>query len=274
MRNILTITNYTFREALSRKIFLTFFGVSSLVLLVFAILFLSVSIEDMMPVVQTNGRNPFDDVIPKLTEFFKTFIVVPLYGGGLFLSIFSVSSFIPNMLEKGSIDLLLSKPVSRNQIILGKFFGGSVMVLVNVAYLVIGIWFLIGLKFGDWGIGMFYAIITITFTFMVLYSLIILVGILTRSSILAMMITYLLFFIFSPILAARDNIYILFDNKFVEFIIDAIYYTLPKTQELGSITADLARGSGIEEMQPVLTSFLFMILTLGLAIITFNKKDY
>jgi ABC-2 type transport system permease protein len=274
MKNILTITNYTFREALSRKIFLTFFGVSSLVLIVFAILFASVSIDDLMPVVTSNGHNQLDDIISQLTEFFKTFIVVPLYGGGLFLSIFSVSSFIPNMLEKGSIDLLLSKPVSRSQIILGKFFGGSLMVLVNVAYLVIGIWMLIGLKFGDWGAGLFYSIITITFTFMVLYSLIILVGILTRSSILAMMITYLLFFIFSPILAARDNIYLLFDNKFVEFIIDGFYYVLPKTQELGSVTADLARGSGIEDLQPIFTSLVFMILTLSLGIITFNKKDY
>ena len=274
MKNIITISNYTFREALSRKIFLTFFGVSSLVLIVFAILFASVSIEDMMPVVTSNGRNPLDDIIPRITEFFKTCIVVPLYGGGLFLSIFSVSSFIPNMLEKGSIDLILSKPVSRSQILLGKFFGGSFMVMVNVAYLVIGIWLLIGIKFGDWGAGLFFSILTITFTFMVLYSLIILIGILTRSSILAMMITYLLFFVFSPILSARDNIYILFDNKFVEFIVDGLYYILPKTQELGGITADLARGAGISEIQPIISSFLFMILTLGLAIITFNKKDY
>jgi ABC-type transport system involved in multi-copper enzyme maturation permease subunit len=178
------------------------------------------------------------------------------------------------MLEKGSIDLLLSKPVSRSQIILGKFFGGSLMVLVNVAYLMIGIWFLIGLKFGAWDASMLYTIVSITFAFMVLYAMIILIGIATRSSVLAMMLTYLIFFIFSPLLLARDKIYMLFDNKLLEYIIDGVYYILPKTQELGIITGGIAQGDGITDYQPILTSLLFLILNLFLSIIIFNKKDY
>ncbi|MBN1302316.1 MAG: ABC transporter permease subunit [Melioribacteraceae bacterium] len=274
MRNILTICNYTFREALSRKIFLTFFGVSSLVLLIFSLIFATVSIEDMLPVVNVNGENQVDNLVSELTIFFKTFIIVPLYGGGLFLSIFSVSSFIPNMLEKGNIDLLLSKPVSRSQIIWGKFAGGSIMVLLNVAYLVTGIWLLIGLKFSDWGMSLLYSIPSITFAFMVLYAMIVLIGILTRSSILAMMLTYLIFFIFSPLLVAREQIYLLFDSEILEFLIDSVYYILPKTSELGKITVDLVQGRGISDYQPIWTSLLFLILNLSLSIITFSKKDY
>lgn len=274
MKNIITITSYTFREALSRKIFLTFFGISTLVLFVIGLVFATVSIDDLMPVVSVNGQNQFVGMLEEIAVFFKMLIVVPLYGGGLFLAIFSVSSFIPNMLEKGSIDLLLSKPVSRSQIILGKFFGGSLMVLVNVAYLVIGIWLLIGLKFGVWEPGLIATILSITFTFMVLYSMIILVGILTRSSVLAMMLSYLIFFIFSPLLYAREKIFMLFDNKLVEYIIDALYYILPKTQELGTTTGSIARGDGISDFQPIITSFLFLILNLFLSIFTFSKKDY
>ncbi len=274
MKNIITLTDYTFREALSRKIFITFFGVSTLVLLIISLVFATVSIDDMMPVVSVNGQNQMGSLLEEVAVFFKMLIVVPLYGGGLFLSIFSVSSFIPNMLEKGSIDLLLSKPVSRSQIIWGKFLGGSLMVFVNVAYLVIGIWFLIGLKFGIWEAGLLWTIFAITFTFMVIYSMIILVGILTRSSVLAMMLSYLIFFIFSPVLSARDKIFMLFDNKLVEYFIDAIYYILPKTQELGITTGEIARGDGISDFQPIISSLLFMILNLSLSIFIFSKKDY
>lgn len=274
MKNILTISDYTFREALSRKIFLTFFVVSTFTLIIFGLIFATVGISELVPVVSMNGTNTLDNVNAELVKFFKMLIVVPLFGGGLFLSIFSVSSFIPNMLEKGSIDLILSKPISRSQIIWGKFIGGTAMVFVNVAYLVIGIWLLIGIKFGIWNIDILATIITITFGFMVLYSLIILVGILTRSSVLAMMLTYIIFFIFSPLLASRENIYMLFNNKFVEYLLDSLYYFLPKTSEIGKITSELALGIGISEYQPLITSFLFLILNLSLSIIIFSKKDY
>ena len=273
MKNILTLSQYTFREAMARKIFLTFFAVSSFVLLLFIILFVSTSIEDMSSMISVNGKDAFD-FVNKIVEVMKLAIVAPLFVGGLFLSIFSASSFIPNMLEKGSVDLLLSKPVSRAQIILGKFFGGFAVVFVNIAYLVIGLWFLLGIKFGVWDASILLSIIMISFTFAVLYSLIILVGILTRSSILAMMRSYLIFFVLSPILLLRDKISILLDNDLVEYLLDGLYYIIPKTAELSSININIAQGLGIDEFQPIISSFLFMILTLALSIIIFNKKDY
>lgn len=273
MKNILTLSQYTFREAMARKIFLTFFAVSSFVLILFVILFVSVSIEEMASMISVNGNEAFD-FISKIVEVMKIAIIAPLFVGGLFLSIFSASSFIPNMLEKGSIDLLLSKPVSRAQIILGKFFGGFAIVLLNIAYLVIGLWLLIGVKFNVWDTSILLSIVMISFTFAVLYSLIILVGILTRSSILAMMLTYIIFFILSPVLLLRDKISILLDNVVVEYLLDGLYYIIPKTAELSNININIAQGLGIDEYQPIISSFLFMILTLALSITIFNKKDY
>ncbi len=194
MKNILTITYYTIREALSRKIFIAFFGISSLVLLVIMAVFAATSLETLSNI-QMDGKGTEGVLLQHLAVFFKTIIVMPLFGGGLFLSIFSSSSFVPNMLEKGNIDLILSKPISRGQIIQGKFWGGVCVVLFNIAYLVIGLWLLIGLKFGVWDTELFITIASITFTFAVLYSLMILVGIATRSSVLAMMLSYLIFFI-------------------------------------------------------------------------------
>ncbi|MCP5061257.1 MAG: ABC transporter permease subunit [Ignavibacteriae bacterium] len=272
MNNILTISKFTIREALSRKIFVTFFAISTFVILVFAALFAFVSFEDLIQV--STANDPTMSIDSELVKGLKLFVVAPLFGGGLFLAIFSAASFIPNMLEKGSIDLLLSKPISRAQVILGKFLGGTIIVFVNIAYLIISIWLLIGIKFGIWELSFLLTILTITFTFAVLYSLIILIGILTQSSVLAMMISYLIFFILSPILNARDTISTFIDNSAIETILNIFHYITPKTSELGSITTTISLGGSIDSFQPILTSFLFMVIILYLSISIFRKKDY
>ncbi|NOX65820.1 MAG: ABC transporter permease subunit [Chlorobi bacterium] len=204
----------------------------------------------------------------------KLFITVPLFGGGLFISIFSVANFIPQMTEKGSIDLLLSKPVSRAQIILGKFFGGTVMVFVNIAYLVIGLWILIGFKFGDWDPSFLLTIFTITFAFALLYALVILTGIITKSSVISMIVSYLIFFIFSPVLANRESIFSFFGSSVLEFVGEFLHYIIPQTSELSTITSDLATGKGLLSVEPIVTSFVLLIVFLTVSIMIFNKKDY
>lgn len=281
MKNIWLLTKYTIREALSKKIFLAFTGVSTFVLLIFAGLFVFLGLDDFLPMIKQDGQEM--DIIGEIVNVFKSIVVVPLFGGGIFLSVFAVSSFIPSLLEKGNVDLFLSKPISRPQIILGKFFGGVIIVFANIFYLVLGLYLLLGLKFGNWDLHVFYAVILTTFTFASLYAMIIFIGILTRSSVLAMMLTYVIFFILSPMLVAREEIYILLDNSFFEFLIEAFYYVLPKTTELGRMTFELAEqgskiflpdGSEGFQLQPVLTTFGFMILSLAGSIFTFNKNDY
>ncbi|MCF8260773.1 MAG: ABC transporter permease [Melioribacteraceae bacterium] len=272
MDNILVLAKYTFKEALSRKIFLTFFAVSSLVLFVF--LYMAVTIENSAIFEFFRANDNATGISERIAEAVQGGITFYLFAGGLFLSIFSVSSFIPNMLEKGMIDVLLSKPVSRAQIIIGKFLGGTVIVYANIIYVVVGFWLIVGLKLDTWN---FYFLLTsfaITFTFMVLYAMIILTGILTKSSILAMIISYLIFFILSPLLAAKDNIIGLFESSTLEVILNFFYYIVPQTAELAQITNYISTGTFEFDTLPIFVSFLFMILNLAAAIFIFNKKDY
>lgn len=274
MDNIITISKFTLREALSRKIIVTFFAISTFVILCFILLFSLVSFEDFQSMVSGNSGGDPINLANEIVKGLKLFVVAPLFGGGLFLAIFSASSFIPNMLEKGSVDLILSKPISRTQILIGKFLGGLIIVLINIAYLILFLWILIGVKFGIWNIDLLYSIITITFTFSSLYSLIILIGILTQSSILAMMLSYLIFFVLSPILTARDTISVFLNSSIMETFMDILYYIIPKTSELGTLTTELALGYGIDEYQPIISTFIFTILVLYISIIIFSKKDY
>ena len=62
-------------------------------------------------------------------DFFLQQVISGLivYGLGLiilFSAILVTANFIPNTFQEGSVDLLLSKPVSRSALFLSKFFGG------------------------------------------------------------------------------------------------------------------------------------------------------
>jgi len=272
MNNILTITNLTFREAFARKIFIFFFVMSTIVLLVITGIFSSTDATSFTAVMKVRGPN--HQMVGSIVGALKLILLTPLYGLGLFLSIFSASSFIPDMLEKGNIDLLLSKPVSRAQIIIGKFFGGSLMVFVNIAYLVFGLWLLLGYNFNDWSASLLYAVLIITFTFMLLYSLMILLGILSKSSVLAMMVSFAIFVVFSPLLSARETFGVLINSDVVKSILNILYYIVPQTSELGTMMSSAALGNGIENLQPLIVAFIYICIMLGSSIIIFNKKDY
>ncbi len=272
MNNIWTISKLTFREAFSRKIFLFFAGISTFILLVFLAVFLFTDVAALFGSVKINGKE-LSGSNPAVAAI-KMFILNPLYGLGLFLAIFSSASFIPHMLEKGNIDLLLSKPISRRQLIFGKFLGGVAVVFVNIFYLVFGIWLMIGYGLHDWSISFLLSSLVITFTFALLYSLMILLGIVSRSSVLAMMISYLVFLILSPILSAKDTIATFLNSEIFTAIMTFLYYVVPQTSDLGSILNTIALGSPIESYSPIFVSLAFIIAAIEFSIFVFSKKDY
>ncbi len=273
MKNTLIMMWYTLREAMARKVFISFFIISSIALLIMILVF---SMADTVNIIAGfKGANQ-NSPVHQVTIALELMIVAPLSGIGLLLAIFSSASFVPVMLEKGNIDLLLSKPVSRSQLIWGKFWGGILVVFLNIAYLVIGAWLIISIKFSHWDFSFLLIIFTITFTFAVLYSLIMLFGVLTKGQTLGMMVAYFIFILLSPILSSGHSTFnALIQSKILRTLIDVFYYIIPKTSELmGKITLELATGGGIKDYQPILTSLAFLILTMGITISIFRKKDF
>ena len=270
MKNILVMTWFTLREAFARKVFLFFLGFSILVIAALAIItgFADISLTDIH---MRGNRMIGDDIITT----FEMMIVNPLANLCLLLAIFSSASFVPVMLEKGNIDLLLSKPISRSQLLWGKYFGGILVVLLNIAFLILGVWFIISLKFAHWNFAVLWAILLLTFTYAALNAVIILFGVITKSSIFGMMTAYFIYLILSPLLlAAKDRMIPFLQNKVLNSILDGLYYIFPKTSELlGKDIFNLASGTNIE-VQPILTSFLFLLLIMVLSVEIFKRKDF
>jgi ABC-type transport system involved in multi-copper enzyme maturation permease subunit len=273
MRNIWITAWYTIREALARKVFLFFLGLSALAIIITAVVVSILTDSSLI-----GGITAQDNTLlmEEIASSIQLIIITPLASLCILLAIFSSASFVPNMLEKGNIDLLLSKPISRSQLLLGKFSGGLLVVFINLAFLIIGIWFVIALRFTSFNFSFLSIILPITFTFGVLYSLMLLFGVITQGSMLGMMSAYFIYLILSPLLYTGKTQFDAFiTNEFLKSVIDFFYYIIPKSWELmGEITMNLALGKGIADWQPVLTSFAFMIAALGYAVFIFNKKDF
>jgi ABC-type transport system involved in multi-copper enzyme maturation permease subunit len=271
---LLAIIQLTFREALAKKTFVAFFGISTLVGFLFIFALNLEIIDGLESSVSLFGKDvPETFQLLEMVRQIEGAIAALLYTGGLFISLFATSSLVPNMLKKGHIDLFISKPVSRFQILSGKVIGAALIVAINVIYLVSFTFLVLSIKSGIWNWGFLWAALIIIGAFIVLYSLMTLLSLLTGSGPFALMLTYLIIF-FSPLLLARDQIYALLSSKFYAMFFDGLYYTLPKTAQLGVITQQLVRGSEIVSWAPLWSSILFAVATFSLSVFIFSRKNF
>lgn len=267
----LTLMFSTFREAVAKKIFLGFFAISTLIILVFMFLINVDSIEGMVNMVESSG----EEGMKQLVIGFEVAMIDISYLLIITFCFISVSSFIPSMLEKGNIDLLLSKPVTRTNIILAKFLGGVLLIFLSLVYLIGSVWLILSLKSGFWHVPFLYSIIWLTISFAVFYSLIILLGLISQSSILSILISLFLVFIICPLLAVREEVIFSFiTNSTAQFVINFFYYILPKSSDINKITTNIITGEPVKSYMPVYSSLLFMLTALSVSVLYFKKKDY
>jgi ABC-type transport system involved in multi-copper enzyme maturation permease subunit len=121
------------------------------------------------------------------------------------LGVIITSLFIPNMLHKGTIDMLLVKPIHRWTLLLYKYVGGLTFIFLSTAYAMIGMWFVIGIRTSIWAHSALLMIFTLTFFFAILYAISTFVAVMTRSTITAILTTIGAWFLFFVIGAANQH---------------------------------------------------------------------
>jgi len=105
----------------------------------------------------------------------------------LLMSTVITAFFIPNMLRKGTVDLLLAKPIHRTSLLIWKYIGGLLFMFLNVVFVVVGIWLVLGWRSNLWGTGFLWTIPILTFQFALFYAVSTLFGVWTRSPIVAIL---------------------------------------------------------------------------------------
>lgn len=121
-------------------------------------------------------------VLPTIINWLLGFILI-------FLGVLVTASIVPDMLQPGSLHLLLSKPVSRSLLLIAKFIGGCAFVFLCVTQLVLGLYLIAGLRLDIWNARLLWCIPASVFLFSVFYSVSTLAGLRWRSPILAIGVT-------------------------------------------------------------------------------------
>lgn len=269
-----SIIQLTFRESLAKKTFMAFLAISTFVMLLF-IFALNLDIVDGAQTavsvfgLEISGLEQVENIVLNI----QSFVTVLLFLIGIFISLFATSNLIPTLLQPGFIDLFISKPVSRLEILSGRFLGSVAIVAFNIFYMIVGLWLIFALKTGFWNTGFLMAGVMITLTFTILYSLMTFLGLITGSGPFALMITYMVLF-FSPLLVQRDQIYALLSSAFYGNIIDGLYYFLPKAAELVDMTQKIVGDVPVTDWMPLWSSIIFAVFIYIVSSYIFLKKNF
>ncbi|MBV9269017.1 MAG: ABC transporter permease subunit [Acidobacteriaceae bacterium] len=264
----------TFQEARARWLFWGLFGLSTLLILLFLFV-LGVDVVQGARVTIEIGpasRDVFD--INKFVHQAYSWITIVLYIWGTLLAVFASAGLVPVLLESGRIALLLSKPISRSRLLLGRYVGNVLIIGANHTYLILSIWLILGSKTQIWDPRFLLAIPISVFMFSVLLCVVVLVGVVLESAALSIMAAVALMLI-STLLAQLDWSMRLLSSEWSRQLWVALYWIVPKVYDLAGVMKQLVvYDRDVDWFTPVWTSAAFAIATLSSAVLIFRKRDF
>lgn len=284
MRVLIANIEDVMREAAARWTLVAYFFLSTIFILIFA----SAVNLDIVNGTLAGARLFGKDVqmsgdavsIEQLVLGFESGFSAVLYFLCTFLAIFATAHLVPRMQEKGTIDLYLSRPVSRLKLLLSRYVAGLVLAGSNVIYLIGAIWLIVVWKTHVIHPRFLLAGAVILFVIATLLAFAFVVGVITSSTAVSIMTTYGLFF-FAIMLAGHDRIAAALSKAWEAWLINALYWIIPKTAELGEAVVAYVSGNRVPERiaaalspMPFVTTAAFGVACLALAAWLFQRKEF
>ena len=182
-----------YRELNAKRMFWIVLALSGLVVLVFA----AVGVKDEKLTLLW-----FDTPIPIIfprAELYKMMfsafgISIWLAFAATILALISTASIFPDFISGGSIDLYISKPIGRLRLFVTKYLTGLLFVALQVGIFATASYFVIGIRGGVWENGIFLAVPLVVCFFSYLFAACVLFGVITRSTLAAVLLTILCWF--------------------------------------------------------------------------------
>ena len=271
------------REAAARWTLVAYFCLSSIFVLIFASAINLDIVDGSLASAKLFGKNVEMNQaisIEKLVLGFESGFSAVLYFLCTFLAIFATAHLVPRMQEKGTIDLYLSRPVSRLKLILSRYVAGMILAGSNVLYLIGSIWLIVMWKTHVVHPRFFFAGGVILFVIATLMAFAFLVGVITSSTGVSIMSTYGLFF-FALMLVGHDRIAAAVSKEWQAWVINTLYWIVPKTAELGGAVIAFVSGNQAPariaaslSWAPFLSTAAFGVACLALASWLFQRKEF
>jgi hypothetical protein len=187
-----------YRELNARKLFWVTLALSGVVVLVMAAS--GINERGITFLWWTMDFIPVNSTLLKPSVFYKSMfsnlgISLWLSWVAAILALISTAGVIPDLVSGGAIETVLSKPISRTRLFLTKYFMGLLFVALQVTVFSLGSFLVFGLRAGLWEPGLFLAVPIVVLFFSYLYCVCALVGLLTRSTITALLATLVFWFV-------------------------------------------------------------------------------
>ncbi len=217
------------------------------------------------------GENPLENVVVTVERVVSalTFWVVLLLG------LFATGSLVTSLMERGQVDLLLSKPVSRAALLGGRLAGVLLVVAALVVYVLGAVWLVMSLKSGIWNGYFLLGVGVVLAFFAVLYGVVVFVSVWTESSALALVVA-LGSIVASLVLVAAGaspEATTQIREPWRQLYV-GLYHVLPKFPEGTQMTWLLTGGDPITSWWPLVSSVLFGAACYAGAFALFQRKDF
>lgn len=275
MIQIAGLIRETFQEAIAKKVIIGFFAIALLILIGIGWYFFSDTIQTSIASLQPSPDDPNGTALREMLYSSQMGMGILFNSVAVFISIFLTAHIIPSMLERGTIDLLLSKPISRTKLLFSKMLGGFLVAASCMVFFTLGSWIITSAATGIWNTGYLLSLLPILLEFLSLYSLLVFIGLLTQSSALGMIVTYLLAALVIPLLANRTTtLFQLIQSDFWQSVITGIYNILPQIDAIHTISLKLTFNQPIGDMYSLGSAAAFALVFFALSAWTFHKKEF
>ncbi len=275
MIKIYALIRETFLEALSKKVFVVFFFISTAGLLILLAYCSSSGFQEQIQNLQPTADDPLGVALREKLRSLQSGLSFAFFNAALILAIIITSDLVPNMMTKGVIDLLLSKPLSRVMLLTGKVLGGLAVVVLLTLYFMLGSWLIIAIATGVWTTGYMLSFFPLVLTFFGLYGVLVFVGIQSRSAVSGMVICFLIVYTVSPLLFSREEL--LFQavtSDFWRTMISAVYQLTPQVADMAQITSNIVQEKTVTNSVPYFNSLAYGIVFFVLSAWSFSRKEF
>jgi len=265
MNKFFAILYDTFLEIRSGKIIWLYAAVMVVLVLVFS-LFPSIKIDG-------TGLDDINLLSPEMASDMIAFFFNGFFGFVIFLMVFGSAWLLPSYLNKGRIELVLSKPIDRFKLLSMKFLAVYLIKSLILIAMSVPIWIVLSIRLDNFSGYFFIGLLYGCLQFLAVYVIVFAFGLFGRSGALAVM-GYFIVGIVTGLLSNREVVYNFLGDSVWKTIIDIVYYILPKLNEMDANFKPLMTGEGFIDTFSIYTTFGFSAVLFLLTLLIFKKRDY
>ncbi len=198
-----------YRRLNANKLFWLTLGISGLVVIAFACV--GFNERGVKLLVWQFDTPSFNSKTLPPADFYKLIFVNGGIGFWLswlasILALISTAGIFPELIGSGAIDLFVSRPLSRLRLFITEYTAGLLFVTLQVSIFSLASFLVIGLRGGAWEPGLLVAVPVVVCFFSYLFAVCVLLGVLTRSTVAALLLTLLFWFLVYALGAAEQSV--------------------------------------------------------------------